>query len=100
MQEPAMAFLQASCAVGLRHERVESEQQAHHEDHDRHEERAADPDRANRFRTEPTDHQRIDDAHGHPSELRQNDWNGEVDHRPEFLFEVAQGRKHEDARRT
>jgi hypothetical protein len=94
VQQPAMAVLETTGAERLRHQRIEAEQQAHRKDDDAHEQRAADTDGADGFRAQPSDHERVHHAHGHPSELRHHDWHGQGEHRPEFLSEVAETRQH------
>src|SRR5262245_64630888 len=84
-----MTFVLATRAKRVRDERVESQQQAHGEDADRHEERTADADCADRLRTNAADHQRVDDAHRHPAEFRHHDWHGQREHRTEFLTEIV-----------
>src|SRR5262245_9227426 len=84
-----MAFVHAACSKSVRDERVESQQEAHSEDADRHEERTADANRANRLGTNPPDHHRVDDTHRHPAEFSHHDWHSQRKHRTKFLAEVA-----------
>ena len=68
-------------AVGLRHQRVEPEQQAHPEDGEGDVQRVADAGGADRRRSERRDHDRVDDAHAHPAELGQHDRHRQTQHR-------------------
>ncbi len=89
VQQPAMAVLQPSGAEGLRHERVETEQQAHGEDADAHEQRRSHAHRPDRLGTDPADHQGIDQPHRHPSELGEDDREREGEHRPELTAQIG-----------
>ena len=85
--EPSVALVEAAGAERMRDQRVETEEQTHGEDAHAHEERTADADRADRFGADPADHQRIDQSHRHPAELRHHHRHRQGEHRPEFLTE-------------
>ena len=91
-----MAFLEAAGAERVRHQRVEPQQQPHREHDDGREHRAADADGPDRLRAEPPDHQRVDDAHRHPTELGEDDRHREHEHRPELGAQVAGARQHRE----
>ena len=55
-----------------------------------HEQRAAEADGADRLGPEPADHQRVDDPHRHPAELREDDRHGQREHRTELRTESAE----------
>ena len=77
MLKPPGAVIEPVRAVRLGHERIEAEHDAHSEDRDRDEERAAHPDGANRRRPQRADHDGVDDSHAHPADLRQDHGAGE-----------------------
>ena len=93
VQQPAVAVAVIAGAVGLRHQRVEPEQQAHAEDREGDVDRVADAGGADRRRSERRDHDRVDDAHAHPAELGQHDGHRQTQHRAKFRPE---GRGHRD----
>jgi hypothetical protein len=84
VEQPPVALVEPPGAVGLRHERVEAEQDPQAEDRQGHEETAADADGADGFRTEAADHERVDHAHEHPAEFGEHDRRGKAQHRAEL----------------
>ena len=90
MQQPAMTLVEPAGAKCLRHQRVEPEQHPHAEDADGDEQRAAEADRADRFGPEGPDHERVDHAHGHPSELGDHDRRRQREHRTELGAEFGE----------
>ena len=51
---------------------------------DGNEQRAAETDRADGFRAEGPDHERVDHAHGHPAKLGDHHRRSQREHRPEL----------------
>ena len=85
-----MAILEVSGTECSRNQGVEAEHQPHRKDRHADEQRAADPDCADRFRAQSPHHQRVDNPHRHPAELRHDDRGGEPDHRAEFGLETGE----------
>ena len=94
VHQPAMAVIEPIGTVALRHERVEAEQHPHGEDTHAHEDGTADADSTDRLRSQWPDHERIDDPHRHPRELREHDRHGQREHRLELFAEVIQRKGH------
>jgi hypothetical protein len=84
LPQPAPAGVVIAGAVGLRHDGVEAEQDAHAAGGQGEEQDAGEADAADGFRPERADHQRVDDAHRHPADLGQDDGPGEAPERPKF----------------
>ncbi len=79
-----MRLRTASGAEGVCHLVVEAHQQAHGEQRDGEEQRAADRDTAQRFGADPADHHGVDQAHGHPSHLGEHHGRRQTHHRIEL----------------
>ena len=85
VEQPAVALVQPPGAVRVRHERLEAEQEAHAEDGQGEEQDAADADRANRFRAQRSDDDRVHQPHRHPPDLGEDDRTRELQHRPQLV---------------
>jgi hypothetical protein len=84
VHEPAVAVAVVAGAVGLRHERVEAQQQAHAEDGDGHVNRGADAGRADGRRAERRHHDGVHDTHRHPPQFGEHDRQRQAQHRGQF----------------
>ena len=80
-----MALVQPPGAVGVRHQRLEAEQQTHAEDGQGEEQDAADADRADRLRAQRSDDDRVHQPHRHPADLGEDDRARERQHRPQLV---------------
>ncbi len=80
-----MALVQPPGAVRVRHQRLEAEQETHAEDREGEKQDAADADRANRFRAQRSDDDRVHQSHRHPPDLGENDGARELQHRPQLI---------------
>ena len=85
VDEPATTFVEAPRPERLGDEGVESEQQAHPEDGQGHEQAGSETDGADRGRAKGSDHEGVDHAHGHPAELRKDDRAGQAEHPPSVI---------------
>src|SRR4051812_24324655 len=90
VRKPAMTLIDPAGSECMRDQRIEAEQQAHRKDADAHEKRAADAHGADRFWADPAHHQRIDEPHRHPAELRHDHWHGKPEHWLELLTKIAE----------
>ena len=82
--EPAAAQQEIARAIGLGHQRVETEQQAHAENREAEMHRVADARGADRGRAERAHHDRVDHAHPHPAQLGQDDRHRQAQGRLQF----------------
>ena len=82
MHERSVAFLDPAGAERMGDERVEAQEHPHPEDGDREIKDVADPDGADRDRPESTDHDDIGHAQSDPTQLGQDDRQGEPQGRP------------------
>jgi len=85
VQQAQVAAAHVPGAVGLRDDRVQSEQQADTGDGDQHEGRPPHADGADRFRVDAADHHHVDDAHGDPADLGHDHRHGDAEHRPDLV---------------
>jgi hypothetical protein len=88
-----MALVEPLRAERLGHQRVQAEQNSQPEDRERHEQAAADPDGADRLRSEAPHHQGVHHPHEHPAEFGKNDGGGKTQHGGELAAhaETAEG---------
>jgi len=86
LREPAMALVEVAASIGLRDERVETEEDAYAEERGRVIDGVAHADGADGFGAETAHHDGVHDRHGHPSKLRENDWDGEREQRTQFAL--------------
>ena len=85
LREPLMTDLEVAASPGLRDDRVQTEQDADAEERRSIVRGAGDADCADSLWTEPADHDGVDDAHGDPAELRQDDRNGQRKQRAQLM---------------
>jgi len=86
--EGAVAVVEAAGAPGLRDEGVEAEEKADAEEGGRVVDGVAESDGADGVRSETADHDEVDDGHGHPAELGEDDGNGEGEESAEFFTDA------------
>ena len=88
-----MTLVDPTRTKGLRHEGVETEQHPHPENADRDEQGAAQADGANRLGAKRPDHERVDHAHGDPSQLGDHHRGREREHRTELFAQIGEARR-------
>ena len=83
-----MAVVEAAGAPGLRDEGVKAEEKADAEEGGRVVDGVAEADGADGVGSETADHDEVDDGHGHPAELGEDDGNGEGEESAEFFADA------------
>ena len=89
LMQPPHAVVEASGAGGAGDERIEAEHQPRAENHDRREHAAAHARCGNRCRPEPSDHDRVDEAHAHPADFSEDNGAGETEEGTELCEHVT-----------